>query len=341
MMRYPQSKPESNELLRLTLPLLSQHGSGCQPPSYTLWYEYVTGQNPALCDALRTRMALGKPLSLEETGAYYSKYIAEPGIVATDELQSQLQGTLDSLVQMARSAGSEARRYGDSLKDCGEQLEAPQGMDAVRQIIGALAVETRRMQESNARLSAELENKRCEMHELSGKLASMRSEALLDPLTGLTNRRGFQKVIDETLAARKEGLSSWSLLMVDIDHFKKVNDTHGHVFGDKVLQAVAKVLRNFSHGPELAVRLGGEEFALVLPDTPPESAMLLAENIRQTVASGSIRRADQKPVGAVTISIGVACYKVAETLEQWLERADQALYSSKQQGRDRVTLAAA
>ena len=340
-MRYPQSKLESNEVLRLALPLLSQYGSGCQPPSYTLWYEYVTGQNRPLCEELAVRMALGNQLSVEDTNALYSKHIAEPEIVAADELQLQLQGTLESMTHMAHSAGSEARRYGESLENCGAQLEAPQGMDAVRKIVSALAVETRRMQESNVRLTAELESKRAEMSELSVKLASMRSEALLDPLTGLSNRRGFQRVIDETLATRKDGLSSWSLLMVDIDHFKKVNDTHGHLLGDKVLQAVAKVLRNFVRGSELAVRLGGEEFALVLPDTPQDRAVELAENIRKTVATGTIRRPDSQPIGAVTISIGVACYRVAETLEQWLERADHALYASKAHGRDRVTLAAA
>ncbi len=340
-MRYPQTKMESNELLRLALPLLSQHGSGCQPPSYTLWYEYVVGQNKGLCDELAIRMALGKPLSIDETHALYAKHVAEPDIVATDELQHQLEGTLDSLWQVASSAGSEARRYGESLRDCGEQLEAPQGVDAVRKIVNALAAETRRMQESNARLTAELESKRSEMSELSGKLASIRSEALQDPLTGLTNRRGFQKVIDETLAARKDGLSNWSLLMVDIDHFKRVNDTHGHLLGDKVLQAVAKVLRNFIKGAEMAVRLGGEEFALVLPDTSQDRAAALAEDIRKTVASGTIRRADQKSIGAVTVSIGVAGYRIAESIEQWLERADKAMYTAKQGGRDRVALAAA
>lgn len=183
-MRYPQTKLESNELLRLALPLLSQHGSGCQPPSYTLWYEYVTGQNKALCDELAVRMALGQPLSLDETHALYAKHVAEPDIIATDELQHQLEGTLESLTQMTHSAGSAARRYGDSLQACGVQLETPQGVEEVRRIVSALAAETRRMQESNARLTSELEGKRAEMAELSGKLANIRSEALQDPLTG-------------------------------------------------------------------------------------------------------------------------------------------------------------
>jgi len=345
-MRYPQSKSESNELLRLLLPRIAQHGSGCQPPSYTLWYEYVSGSNAGLREALDARLADARPLSLEETHAFYAKHIAERDVVATDDLQHQLQRTLDGLAQMASDAGSEALRYGASLQDCGARLDAPGGAPldvvALRGAIAALAAETRRMQDSNERLSSELAAKRSEMLDLSEKLATVRSEALLDPLTGLTNRRGLQRTVDERLAADAGGLAGWSLLMVDIDHFKKVNDTHGHLFGDKVLQAVARMLRACIKGQDLAVRFGGEEFAVLLPDTPIQGAASLAESLRQAVARGQIRRGEGgAAIGQVTVSVGVACYKLAETFEQWIERADRALYTSKQRGRDCVTLAAA
>jgi len=344
-MRYPQSKTESNELLRMVLPQIARHGSGCQPPSYTLWYEYVSCSNPGLRSALDERLAEGRPLSLEETHAYYAKFIAEREIVATDDLQTQLQRTLEGLASMASSASTQAQRYGESLQDCGARLDAPAcapDLDSLRAIISALAAETRRMQDSNSRLSTELESKRVEMLELSDKLATVRSEALLDPLTGLTNRRGLQRAIDERLTAENDGLRGCSLLMVDIDHFKKVNDTHGHLLGDKVLQAVARVLRACIKGQDLAVRFGGEEFAILLPDTPITGAASLAESIRQTVAKGQIRRADGgSAIGQVTVSIGVACYRLAETFDQWVDRADRALYASKQRGRDCVTLAGA
>jgi len=341
-MRYPQSKIESSELLRLVLPQIARNGSGCQPPSYTLWYEYVSGSNPSLSSALDKRLSDGRPLSVEETHAFYSRYIADREVVATDDLQSQLQRTLEGLANMASSAGHEARRYGESLQDCGAQLDAPAGapdVDTLRTLIAALATETRRMQDSNLRLSAELDAKRTEMLELSEKLATVRSEALLDPLTGLTNRRGLQKAIDERLNTDAQGLQGCSLLMVDIDHFKKVNDSHGHLFGDKVLQAVARMLRACIKGQDMAVRFGGEEFAVLLPDTPISGAASLAESIRQVVSKGQIRRGEGgSTIGQVTVSIGVACYKLAESFDEWIDRADRALYASKQRGRDCVTL---
>jgi diguanylate cyclase len=173
-------------------------------------------------------------------------------------------------------------------------------------------------------------------------MATVQNEALLDPLTRLSNRRGFQRRIDEMLAAGADGLAGSSLLMADIDHFKQVNDTHGHLLGDRVLQTVAEVIRGSVKGRDVAARFGGEEFAILLPDTPLRGALVLAEQIRQTVAHGRIRRIDRdETVGGVTISLGVANYRPGETLEQWLERADRALYQSKQRGRNCVTAAAA
>ena len=340
-MRYLQSKTESNELLRLALPQMARWGSGCQPPSYTLWYEYTAGSNVALKKALDERLQDSSPLTLDETHRLYARFIADRDFAATGDLQGELERTLDQLGQMANHAGADAHRYGQSLQDCGDQLDAHLDVDAVRDVIQALAAETRRMQESNAKLTSELASKGSELKEISNKLASVRSEAMLDPLTGLVNRRGFQNAIDQALARGPTGLQGWALLMVDIDHFKKVNDTHGHLLGDKVLQAVARVLKNCIKGRDMAVRLGGEEFAIVLPDTTPHGALSLAEDIRQTVSRGTIKRNDGGVIGNVTISIGVAAYKVTETLEHWIERADQALYASKGTGRNRVTLATA
>jgi diguanylate cyclase len=339
-MRYPHSKEESNELLRLALPYIGRHGSGCQPPSYALWYEYVDGSNEPLRRALDERIARGSPLSADETLALYGQYIAQGEIAAGNELHDALQRMLDSLARTATHAGNDAARYGRSLDDCGDRLRTTPDLHELRGLVAALAVETRRMLESNARLTEDLEGSRRELLELSSKLANLRGEALLDPLTGLLNRRGLSKAIDEAIAARESGLAGWSLLIIDIDHFKRVNDTHGHILGDKVLQAVARVLRSSIKGQDIAVRLGGEEFAVLLPDTAESGAVVLAERIRQSVARGRIRRVDQaEPLGDVTVSIGVACHDGSEPSEQWLARADKALYASKQNGRNRVTAA--
>jgi diguanylate cyclase len=126
--------------------------------------------------------------------------------------------------------------------------------------------------------------------------------------------------------------------MLDIDHFKKCNDTYGHLFGDKVIRRVAQVITKNVKGQDLPARIGGEEFAILLPDTPVAGALALAERIRMAVERGRIKRGDgAEAVGNITISLGVAEYAPGETLEAFILRADQALYASKAGGRNRVT----
>jgi diguanylate cyclase len=341
-MRYPENKETSGELLRLALPHMARHGSGFQPPSYAVWYEYVSGSNPPLQQALDARIAKGGALSTDETHALYATFVGARDAKALERLSGRLQHTLEELGRLASSASSEADDYGRSLQAYGEQLTPNLDLDALREIIGTLATETVHMQQSNRVLSERLESSQREFVDLKARLATVQSEALLDPLTSLTNRRGFQHRVDEMLATRAEGLNGCALVMADIDHFKKVNDTHGHLLGDRVLQTVAQVLRASVKGRDVAARFGGEEFAILLPDTPARGALVLAEQIRQTVAQGRIRRADRdETIGGVTISLGVANYRPGETLEQWLHRADQALYESKKRGRNCVTVAAA
>ncbi|MGE5338163.1 MAG: GGDEF domain-containing protein [Gemmatimonadota bacterium] len=336
-----ESKETSAEILRLVLPQIARHGGGFEPPSYAVWYEYVSGANPPLKQALEARLAREQPLTAEEVQALYTTFVAPRQAEAVERVQAQLQRTLDEFGRLAQTAGTDAAKYSDSLQSYGDKLTPNMDAEALRGIVVALTAETARMQQSNAQLAEKLEANQRDVDELKSQLVSMKNESLLDPLTGLKNRRGFQKAVDEALAERPQGFAGCTLLMADIDHFKKVNDTHGHLLGDKVLQTVAHVLRSSVKGRDVAARFGGEEFAVLLPDTPVGGAASLAEQIRRTVAQGRIRRSDRsEAIGGVTISLGVAAYRERETLEQWIDRADQALYQSKQAGRDRVTVAA-
>jgi diguanylate cyclase len=144
----------------------------------------------------------------------------------------------------------------------------------------------------------------------------------------------------EDLLREPAGLSGCALLLADIDHFKVVNDTYGHVLGDKVIRAVAHVMRSMIKGRDVAARLGGEEFAILLPQTSLTGASAVAEQIRGTVAQGRICRPDgNESIGQVTLSVGVAIAKVGDTLEPLLERADAAMYAAKRAGRNRISIA--
>jgi diguanylate cyclase len=129
-----------------------------------------------------------------------------------------------------------------------------------------------------------------------------------------------------------------SILITDIDHFKLVNDTYGHLFGDKVICAIAQILKQNIKGKDTAARYGGEEFVILLPDTPLQGALTLAESIRATIEGIRIKRVQDNAVATnITVSLGVASYQQNESISDFIGRADQALYESKRQGRNRVT----
>lgn len=162
-----------------------------------------------------------------------------------------------------------------------------------------------------------------------------------DPMTGLVNRRQFETSLEGEIDRVARSGESAMLLLIDIDHFKRVNDSYGHGTGDQVLCTVAAALQAGTPDNALAARIGGEEFVMLLPAMQLQSARLVAEQLRQKVAL--LRTPARSKTGAelqvqVTVSIGLTSLQRGETGRQFIERADQALYQSKHGGRDRITV---
>ncbi|RXZ80987.1 diguanylate cyclase [Paenibacillaceae bacterium] len=177
-------------------------------------------------------------------------------------------------------------------------------------------------------IHAEIEQKQAELMEMNAILVEL---SVTDKLTGLRNRRFFQEKLEEQLRLYEETRRSFSLLIVDIDYFKKVNDTYGHPMGDYVLEKLANILKLHARKEDIPARYGGEEFVVILPDTGMEEARSIAESMRLAVAEAVWE------IGTVTISVGIATTIPGDTEAALLQRADQALYASKENGRNRVT----
>ncbi len=166
----------------------------------------------------------------------------------------------------------------------------------------------------------------------------LRQQAIRDPLTGIYNRRYMMETLQQEFSRAKRLHSTIGLLMIDLDHFKRFNDTFGHDIGDLVLKRVARVLRKNSRAEDTVCRFGGEEFCLVCPDMSLENAQYLAEKFRKRIRNLDIR-VNHKPIDAVTLSIGVALFPHhAHDAELLLKSADEALYRAKAEGRDRVVV---
>lgn len=164
--------------------------------------------------------------------------------------------------------------------------------------------------------------------------------ALTDSLTGLYNRRYLLTHLGRLMSDTAERQKPLALLVIDVDHFKDVNDTYGHAVGDRVLQHITELMRSSVRNVDLVSRLGGEEFVVVMPDTPEPFAMVVAERLRDVIACTPMKIDDGREL-TVTISIGCALRNSQgeDSIDKLIGRADDALYQAKRQGRNRVTLA--
>jgi diguanylate cyclase (GGDEF)-like protein len=164
---------------------------------------------------------------------------------------------------------------------------------------------------------------------------SLRNQSICDPLTGLFNRRYMEESLEREFSRASRNKSSVSIVMMDLDNFKRFNDTYGHQAGDALLRAFGDLLKRSSRGQDIACRYGGEEFVLVLTDSNLAGALRRAEILRQQVKQLSVEYAGQL-LGAVSISMGVALYPDhGTTMGDVLRASDQALYCAKREGRDR------
>jgi diguanylate cyclase len=335
-MRYEQDRNASAEILRLLIQKMAAHPAAFTPLNYTVWYEFLTGINPALSEAMTKLLDSGSTLDDKTIEKLYTNHISAFDADAQNESLQLLLGKIAGFTaetdKQASQFGNSLQAYGDTLK---QNLDAPK-LDA---LINNMAGDTNKMRGSMQSLQSELAASKQQVEKLHKELQSARGEALIDPLTGILNRRGFEGVSKKTFddqAALDKGVC---LLMVDIDHFKKINDTYGHLFGDKIIRAIADTLKSKIRGQDAVARMGGEEFAVLLTETDEAGARIVAENVRQSIERGKVRRMDtQDVISGITISIGVAKYAIGKTVVEMLDQADKALYVSKESGRNRTTV---
>ena len=168
---------------------------------------------------------------------------------------------------------------------------------------------------------------------------TLQDQSIRDPITGLFNRRYMEESLDREIQRCERKRQALSIIMLDVDHFKRFNDTFGHEAGDIVLRELGQFLQRYVRGSDIACRYGGEEFTLILPEASLEVCRKRAEQLRQGVRHLNLQHRHH-PLGAITLSIGVACFpEHGLSSEVVIRAADTALYRAKQQGRDRVVTA--
>ncbi len=197
------------------------------------------------------------------------------------------------------------------------------------------AIDRIQLEEKNRALLEDLRRNAQELENLNARLTDMANR---DGLTGLYNHRFFREMIEQELSRSRRHERSFSVLFIDIDHFKQYNDTHGHLAGDELLKTLARLLQERCRSSTIAARYGGEEFVLLAPETDAEGARQFAEILRSTVEQYPFAGRETQPLGAVTLSLGLATFPHdGQDTTSLIDHADKALYVSKHNGRNAVT----
>ena len=321
-------------LAKAALDLMSECGVAPTPNNFELFYLHAAGENAAVSQVITKTQAEKKPFTPLLLDALRARAHTEgPAIEQVgDGMDSVIAGVLNRLSDAGRDAGE----YSSALSAATGALGSDRSPADMRQLMNTLLTATRQMEKRTKSLEQELQKSSTQVHELRDTLDSVRKETLIDPLTAIGNRKAFDAAISSAEKQAEDG-EPISLLICDIDHFKKFNDTWGHQTGDQVLKVVAGCLSENIKGRDMAARYGGEEFGLVLRGATLEGAILVAEQIRQSVEGHRlVKKSTGDILGTMTISIGVAQFGPHEKADAVVRRADACLYGAKHNGRNLV-----
>lgn len=311
------------------------------PEIYQLWFTYYTRSKPEIVRALDLLLEIKRKLTDQECLEIYERYLGDLKNEETvRRAGEQIQSTISEVSGMVKDVQHAASDYNQSLADVSVQISSAKTAGEIETAIQSATSKTKSMIEQNQKLEAELAHTTQLMAELKRDLEFVRREAMTDSLTGLANRKSFDEEIRLLIGDAHQSRKLFTLLMVDIDHFKSFNDNFGHQVGDQVLRLVARTLRDGLKGRDFAARYGGEEFAILLPETSLQSALAVGNSLRQAIAMKDvINRTSGDILGRITMSVGVAEYAYEQDPEDVIERADAALYIAKHNGRNQVVAA--
>lgn len=328
----------SHNIARKILPVLIEQGIPITPANYRLWYEYYSGEKLDLQTAMNHVLAEGKEFTPEVTEKLYRVFFSHEASEAksktVERVSSRLQTMTVELVKMLLVSMAGSSEYRDSLGRYVASIEKASDLRSVKKIVAEIVSKTGNVIESQSSFVNQLENAARDIEDLHHELRRQEELTHKDELTGLYNRRAFNGRLKEEVDRSRRSKAPLAMIMLDLDDFKSVNDDFGHLVGDRLLQKTAKVILNSVRLYDFTARFGGEEFAVICPETNLAEAVLAAERIREAMSKTNLAVKGRKL--KVTTSLGVTVLRRNDEIRDFLERVDKLLYRAKQQGKNRV-----
>ena len=289
----------------------------------------------AMAAVIRKEVRISPATELDkDVEDYFGRLILDKKFIdgEKDIVKTMVLEAVETIRAMMESSGN----FDVSIGDFTEKIQAAETIQEILKVKDYLVIEMQKVREHSHTLHDELEKHRTATETLSKKLEESEARALVDALTNVLNRNAYNLKIGELVHEYKRYKEEWALLVLDIDHFKKFNDTYGHKTGDKVLKSVAATVSNSIRVSDHIFRYGGEEFVVILSRINKETTKTLSEKIRREVERDYFVDGDNEL--KVTMSIGAAIITPEDTEASLFERADKALYQAKQNGRNQILL---
>ena len=279
---------------------------------------------------LETRELPGLAASEEEAHAAEAQK-------ALNRISSSLEAELQKVLEVIRDNMASNDAYAKTIADAQARLGNLPSVEQVRVIVKLLMAENQRMRNETVGLQARLQQASTHISHLRENLDEAREAGVRDALTNVGNRRAFDNAMEREHEEVNEHGGKLSVIMTDIDSFKSINDNYGHAVGDEVIKILARVLSELSRDGDVVARIGGEEFAVILPGSGLNGAASLAERVRAAFAEKKLTiRSSTTSVVNMTASFGVAELRSGETVASFMDRADKSLYAAKKAGRNKV-----
>lgn len=309
------------------------------PKTFEVWYAYSAGEPAALRRELGAVLEKKKGVDSYDMWQLHAEYLSgsEQERRQQEVLGYHLDREMEKAVQRVHRHLATNEHYSGSLKKSATKLASAATAEQVRETVEVLLMENARMRAESVRLNHDLEQTRVQVRKLRSSLEKSRENEFRDALTNVSNRRFFDRVLNKAISEANATGSPLSLVLADLDHFKRINDTFGHQVGDDVLRYFAALMMKNVKGQDLVARYGGEEFAIILPATTVTNAHHLVTQMMEQLAKANLVVSRGKDsLGKVTCSFGIAELHRDESASEFIQRADERLYQAKHAGRNRA-----